>query len=359
MSSPPPPPDAAPPGGSSSISNLIDRIARSNNHYETLGVADRDKKNEGNASIDGNALKKAYRKLALQLHPDKCKAEGAEEAFKKVSNAYATLSSAESRAHYDRFGSDVPASANTDGGFPGGFGGQQDPAEFFRDFMSQNPDFAAAWSAGTAGAPGAGGPTAGGRTNGVNLTTFNFSAATLAGGKAWWERQIDKLPNSALLRVPFRLLGQGIFALLHVFMQTMPYSGGAVGALATYLGAKVVWWIASRGIWLLAFGKVPPSIRPRFWLGIQIAILLLGEYCGFVFDFPRGAVAYITFSLMNHYLGGSAPSQQQQGPFSSFSFTTFPQGGSPGFVHLGSSSMGGRGGGNIDGATRTSSARTQ
>eukprot|EP00548_Thalassiothrix_antarctica_P018858 CAMPEP_0194185974 /NCGR_PEP_ID=MMETSP0154-20130528/45063_1 /TAXON_ID=1049557 /ORGANISM="Thalassiothrix antarctica, Strain L6-D1" /LENGTH=98 /DNA_ID=CAMNT_0038904683 /DNA_START=45 /DNA_END=337 /DNA_ORIENTATION=+ len=98
MSSPPPPPDAAPPGGSSSISNLIDRIARSNNHYETLGVADRDKKNEDNASIDGNALKKAYRKLALQLHPDKCKAEGAEEAFKKVSNAYATLSSAESRA---------------------------------------------------------------------------------------------------------------------------------------------------------------------------------------------------------------------------------------------------------------------
>ena len=347
---------------SGGIPNLIDRIARSENHYETLGVVDEKANNHKEyaaSSIDEKTLKKAYRKLALQLHPDKCKVEGAEEAFKKVSNAYATLSNAESRAHYDRFGRDTPATNDYDGGvFPGGFhhhGATQDPAEFFREFMSQNPDFAAAWNAGTGGGDttAEGGPHAA-ATGGTDFQSFDFSAATLAGGKAWWERQTNKLPDSALLRGPFRLVGKGIFAALSAFLMTMPYSGGVVVAISMYLGAKVVWWFLNRGIWLLAFGQVPLSLQPRFWLGIQVAILLLGEYCGFVFDFSRGLMVYAFFSIVNRYVG-SGGSQPRQSHGSSFTFsTTFPPGrggGRSGFVHVGSSpSM-------MGGATRMSSAR--
>ena len=42
------------------------------------------------------------------MHPDKNKAPGAEDAFKKVGTAYACLSDKNKRAHYDRFGEEGP-----------------------------------------------------------------------------------------------------------------------------------------------------------------------------------------------------------------------------------------------------------
>ncbi|MDR2017586.1 MAG: molecular chaperone DnaJ [Syntrophobacterales bacterium] len=64
-------------------------------------------------------IKKAYRKLALEYHPDRNPGnKEAEERFKEISEAYAVLSDSQKRARYDRFGSDE--GAGFDFGFQGG-----------------------------------------------------------------------------------------------------------------------------------------------------------------------------------------------------------------------------------------------
>lgn len=64
-------------------------------YYEVLGV-------EKGASQD--EIKKAFRKLAFQYHPDRNKEPDAEEKFKEISEAYAVLSDEQKKAQYDRFG---------------------------------------------------------------------------------------------------------------------------------------------------------------------------------------------------------------------------------------------------------------
>src|ERR1700739_2755455 len=77
-------------------------------YYTILGIAK-------NASEED--IKKAYRKLAHQYHPDK--AGGDEKKFKEINEAYQVLSDKNKRAQYDRFGTADPM-----GGFGGGAGGQ-------------------------------------------------------------------------------------------------------------------------------------------------------------------------------------------------------------------------------------------
>ena len=80
--------------------------------------------------VDSNAtqedLKKSYRRLARQYHPDTNDDPSAEARFKEVSQAYEILSDPERRANYDRFGSDVGA-----GGNPFGAGSVQDIFDMF------------------------------------------------------------------------------------------------------------------------------------------------------------------------------------------------------------------------------------
>src|ERR1700750_1942206 len=84
-------------------------------YYKALGVA---------KDADAGAIKKAYRKLAVQLHPDKNPGDAAAEArFKEVSEAYDVLSDSAKRAEYDEARSLFASGRVPGGGFPGGAGG--------------------------------------------------------------------------------------------------------------------------------------------------------------------------------------------------------------------------------------------
>ncbi|MBC1511736.1 molecular chaperone DnaJ [Listeria booriae] len=86
-------------------------------YYEVLGVSK-------GASAD--EIKKAYRKLSKQYHPDINKEAGADEKFKEISEAYEVLSDASKRAQYDQYGHVDPNQGFGGGGSygGGGFGGQ-------------------------------------------------------------------------------------------------------------------------------------------------------------------------------------------------------------------------------------------
>jgi len=93
-------------------------MAIKQDYYEVLGVP-------RNASDE--EIKRAFRKLAFQCHPDRNREPGAEEKFKEINEAYQVLSDPEKRTRYDRYGR-----ADVEGGFPDfGFGGLGDIFEYF------------------------------------------------------------------------------------------------------------------------------------------------------------------------------------------------------------------------------------
>jgi molecular chaperone DnaJ len=92
-------------------------------YYEVLGVA-------RGASAD--EIKKAYRKIALQFHPDRNPGnKEAEEHFKEAAEAYDVLSNADKRAQYDRFGH--AGMGSNGGGYGGGPGGMR-MEDIFQNF---------------------------------------------------------------------------------------------------------------------------------------------------------------------------------------------------------------------------------
>lgn len=92
-------------------------------YYETLEIE---------RTADDVTIKKAFRRLARQYHPDINHAPDAEEKFKQINEAYDVLSNPDKRAQYDQFGSV--------GGFDGGFGGggyqQVNIEDLFGDLFS-------------------------------------------------------------------------------------------------------------------------------------------------------------------------------------------------------------------------------
>ncbi len=107
-------------------------------YYELLGVE---------KDVSNDELKKAYRRLARQYHPDANPDDpGAEAKFKEVSEAYAVLTDADARARYDRYGPD---------GLKGGHGGDAfnfDLSDIFESFFGGNP-FGGGRSRGPSGPP--------------------------------------------------------------------------------------------------------------------------------------------------------------------------------------------------------------
>jgi molecular chaperone DnaJ len=122
-------------------------------YYEVLGVA---------RTSSPDDLKKAYRKLAVQFHPDKNPGDKkAEDRFKELSEAYEVLSDPQKKQMYDQFGHAANA-GGAGGGFGGGFegfgGGNGNINDIFGDIFGDL--FGAA---GGAGARGRGGRRRGGR----------------------------------------------------------------------------------------------------------------------------------------------------------------------------------------------------
>ncbi|KAL3131663.1 hypothetical protein ABBQ38_007957 [Trebouxia sp. C0009 RCD-2024] len=119
---------------------LVRNIRRTKDFYEILSIS---------KTANDDDIKKAYRKLALKLHPDKNQAKGADEAFKAVSKAFSCLSNPDNRAAYDRYGDQEGAgvSGQRRGPAAQGFGGDGfDAEEIFNMFFGN----------GFGGRPGAG-----------------------------------------------------------------------------------------------------------------------------------------------------------------------------------------------------------
>jgi DnaJ-class molecular chaperone len=101
-------------------------MATKRDYYEVLGV----KKSATTAE-----LKSAYRKLALEWHPDRNKAANANDKFKEINEAYAVLSDPKKKEQYDQFGH-APFQPGAGGGAPGqgpfgGYGSQQGPFTYY------------------------------------------------------------------------------------------------------------------------------------------------------------------------------------------------------------------------------------
>lgn len=126
-------------------------MAVSKDFYEVLGVS---------KTASPDEIKRAYRKLALEYHPDRNKSKEAAEKFKEVNAAYEVLSDSQKKAQYDQFGHAAFEQGAGQGPFGGGqrsgrygpftytyytdgggenvnfdFGGFSDPFEIFEQFF--------------------------------------------------------------------------------------------------------------------------------------------------------------------------------------------------------------------------------
>lgn len=119
---------------------LIRQINKHKDYYAVLGLE---------KTCSSEEVKKAYRKLSLKVHPDKNKAPGSEEAFKKVCKAFKCLSEEDSRRHYDQTGFADAQEYNEQhsvrrrrrGTTNDYFQDEFDPDEIFRAFFGQTDMF--------------------------------------------------------------------------------------------------------------------------------------------------------------------------------------------------------------------------
>ena len=128
--------------------------------YEILGVS---------KSAATDEIKKAYRKVAMQYHPDRNPGDkAAEEKFKEAAEAYEILSDADKRAQYDRFGHQAFSPGRGGGGGQGGGGMNMDDIfSQFGDIFGDDSPFGNFFGGG-----GGGRRSSGGRSRGVRGTNI-------------------------------------------------------------------------------------------------------------------------------------------------------------------------------------------
>ncbi len=128
--------------------------------YEILGVS---------KSSSQDEIKKAYRKVAMQFHPDRNPGDkAAEEKFKEAAEAYEILSDTDKRAQYDRFGHQAFAPGGRSGGYSGGGGMNMDDIfSQFGDIFGDESPFGSFFGGSSGGRRSQGGRVRG--TRGSNL----------------------------------------------------------------------------------------------------------------------------------------------------------------------------------------------
>lgn len=133
-------------------------------YYAILGVG---------RDAGADELKKAYRKLAMQYHPDRNKGDkAAEERFKQINEAYAVLSDEKKRKEYDTFGAE-------------GFGQRFSQEDIFRGF-----DFSSIFGA----ARGSGAVVSGRRASAVRALDSRISCRRCSPVRAWAAGDTQGLP---------------------------------------------------------------------------------------------------------------------------------------------------------------------
>lgn len=185
-------------------------------HYRVLDIS---------STATEAEIKKAYRKLSLKVHPDKNSAPHADEAFKVVGLAYATLSDPQKRSIYDRYGEEDPD--NRGGGGGGGVhmrhrGGQEmSPEDIFNAFFG-------------GGMPGGGGGGAGGPGVHFYSTGFgpgmHFRAGGGGGGgipRRQQQQQPDTQPGIGML---LQLLPVLLFVVLSFLSQSDTTHGSSASS---------------------------------------------------------------------------------------------------------------------------------
>jgi len=226
-----PAPTSAPASGgrtsTPAMEETVERILKAKEggrgaHYRVLGISQNATESE---------IKKAYRKTAIKVHPDKNSAPNADEAFKAVGLAYATLSDPQKRTIYDRYGEEDPD--NRGGGMGGMRRGQG--GVHFRPGQEVNPEdiFNMFFGGGMGGMNGMNGGMHRG-PGGVHFTTNfggmprGFRQQNFRGGQQ--QQQHQQEPEAPGLANLIQMLPFLMILLLSFFNMNSDYSAGSTGS---------------------------------------------------------------------------------------------------------------------------------